>query len=72
MMEAIVAAIGFFVCVYICWIFASPAFKDGNGSTLQRALYLLISWPFGFVALYCVVRFIHWAWETRMPFVGER
>jgi hypothetical protein len=71
MMEAAVAAAGFFVCVYICWVFASPAFKDGNGTTFQRALYLLVSWPFACVALFCFVRFIHWAWTTRMPFVGR-
>jgi uncharacterized membrane protein YuzA (DUF378 family) len=40
-------------------------------SLLEESLWLYVAhFVLGAAALYCVVRIIHWAWETPIPFIG--
>jgi hypothetical protein len=65
MMEGAVAAAGFSVCGYLTWAFASTAVEE------RKLACLVLAWPFGLVALFCLVRFVYWAWNTPMPFVSR-
>ncbi len=61
MLEAGIAIFG----VFLCWLSAVFVFKDDM--SLKR--YALIA-VLAAVALYFIIRFIHWAWVTPIPFTG--
>jgi uncharacterized membrane protein YeaQ/YmgE (transglycosylase-associated protein family) len=63
MLEAAVALAG----IFPCWLLAVVA--DGLFEEKGFRLYLLYA-LIGAAVLYFVVRFVHWAWMTPMPFVG--
>jgi hypothetical protein len=63
MLEAGVAIIG----IVVLWFLAITA----HGLLEDRGLWQYFVYAFlGAGALYCLIRFIRWAWETPMPFVG--
>jgi hypothetical protein len=52
--------------IFVLWIVAiiANAFLEDSGMW-QYFVYALLATG----VLYCLVRFIHWAWETPMPFL---
>jgi len=63
MIEPAVAVVG----IFVCWLLAIVA--DGLFEERGFRLYFLYA-VIAAVALYFLVRFVHWAWVTPMPFVG--
>lgn len=59
MLEAGTAVFG----VFLCWLIAVFVFKD-DMSLKRYALIAILA----VIALYFVIRFIHWAWMTPIPF----
>lgn len=62
MLEAVVAVFG----VFLCWLVAVFVFKDDM--SLRRYAVIAV---LAMLALYFVIRFIHWAWITPIPFLGR-
>jgi len=63
MLEPIAALIGFFVLWIAAILLDGLVEKGGFG---QIFLYGLL----GSAALYCLIRFVHWAWVTPFPFTS--
>ncbi len=61
--EAIVALVGLALCAFVAFI----AHEEATSETQH---YLVIV-PAMSAALYFLVRFIHWAWLTPIPFTGR-
>lgn len=70
MLEAAVALFGLFVSLNICQIYG-PYMQKYTDHTSERKGSSTALWVSGFVALYCLVRLIHWAWITPFPLVGK-
>jgi hypothetical protein len=62
MLEPIIALAG----ILICWVLAIMTYDDGNMG-FKRYIFVAL---LGMTALWCLVRFIHWAWMTPFPFVS--
>jgi hypothetical protein len=65
-MEAAIAMLGIIICA-IVGLYVSLTIPNDDSPALKQyaALFVLASF-----ALYFLIRFIHWAWDTPMPFVG--
>jgi hypothetical protein len=67
-MEAAVAVVGIIVCGIVAMIvFAS--ISDGDSPILRLSRYTALI-CLSCLALYLLIRFIHWSWDTALPFVG--
>jgi hypothetical protein len=62
MIEPLIAIAG----LLICWIAGLICYAFAEDSL---AVYIPL-FAIGGIALYCLVRLIHWAWVTPMPFVN--
>jgi len=62
MLEPIIAA----VVMVACWFLCILTYDDDMGFGRYGFLAFL-----GLVSLWCLIRFIHWAWMTPFPFVGS-
>ena len=65
MLEPVIAVVATVVLVFVANIV--HAFYEERGGLWDIFLYAFV----GGGVLYCVVRFIHWAWVTPMPFVSQ-
>ena len=64
MLEAAIAAAGLCVCAYLARMFMIVGVEQDSIACL------VFSMPLYILAVYCLVRFVSWAWVTPMPFVG--
>jgi hypothetical protein len=62
MLEAAIALVG----IFVCWFVAMLIYNDDMSLTRYAFIALLSA-----LALYFLIRFIHWAWSTPMLFVGR-
>jgi hypothetical protein len=65
-MEAVIAVIGIIICGIVA-LAVSLAIPNDDSPALKK--YTALSFLACF-ALYFLIRFIHWTWDTPMPFVG--
>jgi len=62
MIEAVVALAG----LIVCWFLAAMTYSDDMSLTQYAWLTIV-----GVFALYFLVRLVHWAWVTPIPFAGH-
>jgi len=63
MIEAVFSVCGM-ALLWICAVILHGIFEDSPGMWIY-----FIDFVLGAAAVYCVVRFVHWAWMNPMPFV---
>jgi hypothetical protein len=71
MLEAAVAFVVLFLSVTIGRIFSPSTREEYADDAGERRVSIVIVWACAAVALYCLVRLIHWAWITPMPYVSS-
>lgn len=70
MIEVVIAIAVLVVIVFFAFNVADdPARRGEEGMPPGSAFAWVL---FGAIALYCVIRFVRWAWETPMPFLGHQ
>jgi hypothetical protein len=71
MLEAAVAFVGLFLSVTVCRIYGPYMHQQRADDEAERKVSILAVWGFGAVALYCLVRLVHLAWITPIPYVSS-
>ena len=62
LLEAIVAVAGIAVCCFLVYV----SVVDSGICSVKQSVFVTLACAVG---LYLLVRFIHWAWITPMPFI---
>ena len=67
-MEAVVAGVGIAICGIVALaVYGSISDLNSPISRISKNFTLLF---LACLAMYFLIRFVHWAWDTPLPFVG--